>query len=162
MADDERDAYRMLQVRPDAHDAVIRAAYRALAAMYHPDRDPSDSATRRMADLNRAYDLVRSPDRRALYDRREKPANQPPPVVPVPPAPQHGQRHDQVKAGPEMIDFGRYAGWTIKQLSRHDPDYLRWLSRHSSGIRYRRAIAEALDAAATPKSAPASKKRGRR
>jgi hypothetical protein len=42
------------------------------------------------------------------------------------------------------LDFGRYAGWSVAELARHDPDYLRWLSRHSSGIRYRSAIAKVL------------------
>lgn len=31
---------------------------------------------------------------------------------------------------PDVIDFGRYAGWRIADVARHDPDYLRWLSRH--------------------------------
>jgi hypothetical protein len=43
-----------------------------------------------------------------------------------------------------VLDFGRYLGWRITDLARHDPDYLRWLSRHSSGIRFRNAIARVL------------------
>jgi hypothetical protein len=43
-----------------------------------------------------------------------------------------------------VLDFGRYAGWSIRDLARHDPDYLRWLCRHSSGIRFREAIARVL------------------
>ena len=66
---DERDAYEVLQVHPKADAVVIRAAYRALAAIYHPDRDGSQAGTRRMGELNAAYDKVRSPDRRTLYDR---------------------------------------------------------------------------------------------
>ncbi len=42
------------------------------------------------------------------------------------------------------IDFGRYQGWTLKDLAKHDPDYLRFLSRHSSGVRYRNQIAQLL------------------
>ncbi len=42
------------------------------------------------------------------------------------------------------LDFGRYAGWSLRDLSRHDPDYLRWLSRHSSGLRYRHEIQRLL------------------
>ena len=48
--------------------------------------------------------------------------------------------------GADMLDFGRYHGWTIWQIARTDPDYLRWLARHSSGLRYRRAIGEQLKA----------------
>ena len=62
-----------------------------------------------------------------------------------------------------VIDFGRYAGWRLADLARTDPDYLRWLSRHSSGIRYRRQIADLLDnMAAKPAAEPAKKNwRGR-
>jgi curved DNA-binding protein CbpA len=168
MADD-RDAYRVLQVDPEAHETVIRAAFRALAAMYHPDRDPSAMATRRMAELNDAFSKLRTRDRREAYDRLRsfRTSAATPRVVPVPapaaPVAAQPRTHgtSAVKAGPEIVDFGRYAGWTIKQLARHDPDYLRWLSRHSSGIRFRRGIEAALaDVAPTP--APAASKKGRR
>jgi len=32
----------------------------------------------------------------------------------------------------------------LRDLARRDPDYLRWLARHSSGIRYRTAIEQVL------------------
>jgi DnaJ-class molecular chaperone len=43
-----------------------------------------------------------------------------------------------------QLDFGRYAGSSIRELARRDPDYLRWLARHSSGIRFRNEIARTL------------------
>jgi molecular chaperone DnaJ len=43
-----------------------------------------------------------------------------------------------------QLDFGRYAGRSLGELARVDPDYLRWLARHSSGIRYRSEIARLL------------------
>jgi hypothetical protein len=39
-----------------------------------------------------------------------------------------------------VLNFGRYAGWSLRDLARRDTDYLLWLSRHSSGIRYRTEI----------------------
>jgi hypothetical protein len=39
-----------------------------------------------------------------------------------------------------VLTFGRYAGWSLRDLARRDPEYLLWLSRHSSGIRYRTEI----------------------
>ena len=42
------------------------------------------------------------------------------------------------------LDFGRYTGWSLHDLARHDPDYLRWLSRHSSGVRFRAEILRLL------------------
>jgi hypothetical protein len=43
-----------------------------------------------------------------------------------------------------LLDFGQYAGWRIAEVADHDPRYLVWLSRHSSGVRFRRAIEEVL------------------
>lgn len=32
-----------------------------------------------------------------------------------------------------VLDFGRYVGWSIPELGRHDPDYLLWLERTPAG-----------------------------
>jgi curved DNA-binding protein CbpA len=163
MADD-RDAYRVLQVDPEAHELVVRAAYRALATIYHPDRDASALATRRMAEINDAYSKVRTSDRREGYDRlrKRKAPDGDAPVVYAAPAPTTPKPQPAPGASVETVDFGRYAGWTIKQLARHDPDYLKWLARHSSGIRYRRLIEAELRAAAPAPSAPEPERRRRR
>jgi hypothetical protein len=42
------------------------------------------------------------------------------------------------------LEFGRYAGWALRDLARQDPGYLRWLSRHASGLRYRTEIYQIL------------------
>ena len=42
------------------------------------------------------------------------------------------------------LDFGHHAGRTIAELANTDPEYLRWLARHPSGIRYRAEIHRAL------------------
>ena len=60
-----------------------------------------------------------------------------------------------------VVDFGRYAGWRLADLARSDPDYLRWLSRHSSGIRYRRQISELLNQVADKPAAQPAKKNWR-
>jgi len=45
---------------------------------------------------------------------------------------------------PTRLDFGHYAGRTIDELADSDPDYLRWLERHPSGVRYRTEIQRVL------------------
>ncbi len=178
--DSNRDAYRILQVDPGAHQVVIRAAYLALARRYHPDGDVPDPAC--MADLNHAYDLVRDEERRRLYDARRAVLGTQAPAAAssVPVGPGHGpngsppsdaagrvpagvgaapgaERSAAEVAGPfrrarpetgasdsSRLDFGRYSGWSLSDLARHDPDYLRWLSRHSSGLRYRQEILRLL------------------
>ncbi|HET7031682.1 MAG TPA: J domain-containing protein, partial [Casimicrobiaceae bacterium] len=66
------DFYAILGVHPHAEDIVIRAAFKALAQRYHPDRfnGSKDEAHRRMADLTNAYETLADPARRRKYDRR--------------------------------------------------------------------------------------------
>ncbi|MGH2382191.1 MAG: hypothetical protein ACRDG7_13355 [Candidatus Limnocylindria bacterium] len=45
------------------------------------------------------------------------------------------------------LDFGHHAGRTVEELAEADPDYLRWLARHPSGVRYRVEIARVLASA---------------
>ena len=143
------DPYQVLQVLPSAEQEVLHAAFRALAMKYHPDRDSSARASRRMIELNQAYAMVREPALRTQYDRSRKTARTPFDAAAVPPMaggrsapPPVVQRNGRVdpNANATKLDSGRYAGWTLKDLAGHDPDYLKWLSRHSSGLRYRREI----------------------
>ena len=60
-------------------------------------------------------------------------------------------RHKPVGPGPAkasfdptVLDFGHYAGRSIQELAEADPDYLRWLERHASGVRYRAEIQRVL------------------
>ena len=140
------NAYQVLQVDPSADLIVIQAAYRALARRYHPDGDAPDSA--RMAAVNGAYAILRDPGLRRRYDLERAGGVQPVPIHAGPrpptaaswsPLPRRAESGEQA-----VLDFGRYLGWSITDLARHDPDYLRWLSRHSSGIRFRNAIARVL------------------
>jgi curved DNA-binding protein CbpA len=141
----ERDAYLVLQVDPLAHADVIRAAFRALARLCHPDGSAPDVA--QMAELNGAYDRVKTPEVRRHYDR-ERPrlvAVGPGPAAPIYDAwPDHRPAPVVPVDGTSILDFGRYSGWRLCDIARVDPDYLRWLSRHSTGIRFREAIARSL------------------
>ena len=129
------DPYSTLQVTPTAEPEVVQAAFRALARKYHPDRDQTRVAADQMAKLNRAYSLLRDPKARETFDRARRTmtvtssphANtaNPPPVR---------------SSGGSVLQFGRYSGWALRDLARKDIDYLLWLSRHPSGIRYRQEI----------------------
>jgi len=68
------DYYAILGVNPTAEDIVIRAAYKALAQRYHPDRcaGSKEEAHRRMTELTEAYEVLADPVRRPKYDRRRK------------------------------------------------------------------------------------------
>jgi hypothetical protein len=66
---------------------------------------------------------------------------------------------DRIPVGPghdssfdaSTLDFGHHAGRTIAELVEADPDYLRWLARHPSGVRYRAEIQRVL-ASAVPQA----------
>jgi curved DNA-binding protein CbpA len=135
------DPYRVLQVLSTAEQEVLSAAYRALAQKYHPDHDASKVAARRMAEINAAWAVVRDPELRASWDRSQRRtaygARPAPVTASVPPPPR------SANAGTKLA-FGRYAGWALRDLARQDPDYLRWLSRHASGLRYRTEIYQIL------------------
>ena len=66
---ESEDLYEILQVHPSAHQDVIRAAFRRLTLLYHPDRNPSQEADEIMTRLNLAYETLSDPGRRAAYDR---------------------------------------------------------------------------------------------
>lgn len=66
--DTNKNYYAVLGVLPTAEDAVIRAAYKALAQRYHPDRNGSESAKSRMQEINEAYSVLSDPEARAKYD----------------------------------------------------------------------------------------------
>ena len=127
----------------------IRSAFRALARRYHADGEMPDQG--RMAAINAAYEaLERRREAIAHHTTSTVPAS---PGVPVGPGPQHlpaGSLLGRMRAArhPDspMLDFGQYAGWRIADVADHDPRYLVWLSRHSSGIRFRRAIEQVLGA----------------
>jgi curved DNA-binding protein CbpA len=65
---DAPDAYKILQVDPEAEDEVIQAAYRRLARKYHPDLATGPEAAARMAAINDAWRLIGKPAARAAYD----------------------------------------------------------------------------------------------
>ena len=67
------DPYAVLGVERTATPSVIRAAYRDLVARYHPDKHSGNPleglAAEKMAEINRAYEILSDPKRRAAYDR---------------------------------------------------------------------------------------------
>lgn len=54
------DPYTTLGLPPDASFDDVKAAYRRLAALYHPDRNPGfqEAANRRLQEINEAYERI--------------------------------------------------------------------------------------------------------
>lgn len=69
-----KDLYATLGVSPFASAAEIKKAFRRLAVLYHPDKNPSAEARDMFHEINEAYDTLGDPQKRAQYDvRRENP-----------------------------------------------------------------------------------------
>lgn len=51
------DPYETLYLLPDAPTEVVKAAYRALSKLYHPDKETGDVQS--MQAVNEAYDMIK-------------------------------------------------------------------------------------------------------
>jgi curved DNA-binding protein CbpA len=159
-----RDPYEILQVHQAAVPEVIEAAYRTLARLHHPDRTDDPDADAAMADLNWAYAVLREPSLRASYDSghvaiavetpapaaddrgpQDEGSTHPTLSERVAHATEAAIERDSGNPGNTTLDFGRFAGMTLRQIARIEPGYLEWLRRHSSGLRYRHQIDKVLD-----------------
>lgn len=154
---DSPDAYKVLQVDPEADPEVIQAAYRRLAQKFHPDRagaagtPEAQEAARRMVAINAAWEVLGDERRRAAYDRhRSSVGGEVPPSATTPagsppnpgtgPLPGHRPPSAAVTSDGDRLTFGRYAGWRLEEILRTDPAYLEWLDRTPAGRPYRAEI----------------------
>ncbi|MEZ2222253.1 DnaJ C-terminal domain-containing protein [Rhizobium sp. RCC_161_2] len=65
-----RDPYKLLGVKRDAGPDEIKAAWRNLAKAVHPDHNIGDpTATERFAEIGRAYETLKDPQKRSRYDQ---------------------------------------------------------------------------------------------
>jgi curved DNA-binding protein CbpA len=119
------DLYAVLGVPNDADLPTIKAAYRSLARINHPDLGGDQ---RVMVRLNEAWQTLRDADRRAGYDR------------------DFGRFPDACtdRDGHRVLDFGRYRGWTLAEIADRDEDYLVWLGRTPVGRSMQAEINEIL------------------
>jgi hypothetical protein len=186
----KRDPHDVLGVPRDATPATIKAAWRRLARAHHPDlatESPAAAAaaTRRMAEINRAYEQLRTSGNgagpAATAGRR---AQWPPPERPTRPVtgrvdtsgtfrprntttgPRPGHtappplREDRLRREPlrasqpngplargrqrgfrppvpptlddaraRVIEFGKFHGHTLGEISAFEPTYIDWLAR---------------------------------
>lgn len=63
------DYYQTLGVSRDAKPEEIKRAYRKLAQKHHPDRNKEANAAAKFSQVNEAYEVLKDPEKRKLYDR---------------------------------------------------------------------------------------------
>jgi tetratricopeptide (TPR) repeat protein len=67
-----KDFYAVLEITKTASLEEIKASYRFLAKFYHPDVNEGTKkqfASRKMAEINEAYEILGDPSKRAAYDQ---------------------------------------------------------------------------------------------
>jgi curved DNA-binding protein len=67
-----KDYYKVMGVARDATEAQIKQAYRKLARKYHPDVSKEKDAEARFKEVGEAYEVLKSPEKRAAYDQLGK------------------------------------------------------------------------------------------
>ena len=69
-AEQNRDFYKILDLKKNAKDNEIKKAYRKLTLQYHPDKNPGDDAAKEMFhNVADAYEVLSDNDKRRKYDR---------------------------------------------------------------------------------------------
>ncbi len=131
---DEFNPYKVLQVDPEADQEVIQAAYRRLARKYHPDLSSGPEAAARMATLNRAWEILGDPARRAEHDRARRAtevrAAEGRAAAHVNDASAARAGHGPAAGPPpgrpsgSVLNFGRYAGWSLGEIARQGDLYI--------------------------------------
>jgi molecular chaperone DnaJ len=70
---EEMSYYEILEISKNANGDEIKKAYRKMAKLYHPDRNPDDpSAEHKFKLCNEAYQVLSDDQQRAIYDRYGK------------------------------------------------------------------------------------------
>jgi DnaJ family protein C protein 3 len=122
----EKDYYKVLGVPNDADERQIKAAYRKMTKLYHPDKAvkagvTKEQAEKKMATINEAYEVLSDPELKARFDRGDDPNSherqgqhfQGNPFGGGQPfffqqghSHGHGKHHFQFQGGPEGFPFG--------------------------------------------------------
>ena len=74
------DPYHELGLPPDSSDAEVKAAWRRLSARWHPDRNDSPQALRKIQRINRALEEIRKA-RGEPEAEADEPARGPEPTI---------------------------------------------------------------------------------
>lgn len=64
-----RDFYDILGLTKSASAAEIKSAYRKLALKWHPDRNKETDAHEKFKEINEAYEVLSSPEKKSKYDQ---------------------------------------------------------------------------------------------
>ncbi len=117
------DHYQILNVPPDASAAEIKAAFRALALVHHPDQNHNSAESQaRFAVILNAWTILGDPVSRKSYDDYLRSRHERPGFVPVRPPPARHQPRPRVNTADLFHNQLNSLLWDIEDLmSRNRP-----------------------------------------
>jgi hypothetical protein len=136
-------------------DDVLTAVYRRLRQRARVADLEEGRRAQVLRALEQAYEVLHDRERRRRYDlqlggatdRAAVAVTSGAPAVIAVESPREvaaAQPASAPAASPRVLDFGRYAGWSLRQIALRDRDYLEWLRRTPSGRQYQAEIAAIL------------------
>ena len=72
----KKNYYQVMWLSSDPSEKEIKTAYRRLARKYHPDISKEAQAEEKFKELGEAYDVLKDPEKRKLYDTYGENSNQ--------------------------------------------------------------------------------------
>mmetsp|Transcript_6061 Transcript_6061/g.10777 ORF Transcript_6061/g.10777 Transcript_6061/m.10777 type:complete len:186 (-) Transcript_6061:734-1291(-) len=64
-----RSYYDILGVPRDASQKTIKSAYRKMAKLYHPDKNPDENTQKKFHQVAQAYEVLSDEEKRRVYDQ---------------------------------------------------------------------------------------------
>ena len=65
-----KNLYQVFGLKQNATQQEIKAAYRKLAKIYHPDKNKEDGAAEKYIEINEAHEILSNTKLRRIYDRK--------------------------------------------------------------------------------------------
>ena len=92
-----------------------------------------------MVAINRAWAILGDAARRAAYDADRTGGTRAPSGTPSP-SPDGSAGPPPGRPSGSVLNFGRYASWSLGEIARFDVEYIEWLDRMPIGRPYRDEI----------------------
>ncbi|KAA8540915.1 hypothetical protein F0562_024947 [Nyssa sinensis] len=98
------DYYNILKVNRSASDEDLKKAYRRLAMIWHPDKNPSNKkeSEAKFKQISEAYDVLSDPQKRQIYDLYGEEALKSGQVPPPPSSARGGGSHSHQHPSPSF------------------------------------------------------------
>ena len=125
-----KNYYELLGLHYEAEDIVVRAAYKALAQKYHPDKAPSNAeqANMVMTQFSEAFQVLNDPKLRKRYDEvlnrtafRDVPTQQPKAKKTTAEGPKTSPQSNPFEETPRQNEFN--SGETTDTVNEREQDF---------------------------------------